>query len=259
MGYRETYEAWLADARVDEASKAELKAAAADEKELEDRFYRELEFGTAGLRGVMAAGTARLNRYTVAQATQGLAQLIKKKRASARGVAIAYDSRNHSREYAEVAARVLAPVQPRKPQVPLLERFHRARQIDDARHLQMLRRARRGTHRRRRDPHAAILRKDHARHVSRTGRPQDRAEILRIFQKKAKMIPFDTVEYWTGFAPGGVCPFALKEGVDVYLDESLKKYDTVFPAAGSGSSAIEMTMDQLERLTGYREWVDVVR
>ncbi len=87
----------------------------------------------------------------------------------------------------------------------------------------------------------------------------DNKKFKKRFQKKAKMIPFDTVEYWTGFAPGGVCPFALKEGVDVYLDESLKKYDTVFPAAGSGSSAIEMTMDQLERLTGYREWVDVVR
>lgn len=87
----------------------------------------------------------------------------------------------------------------------------------------------------------------------------DNKKFKKRFQKKAKMIPFDTVEYWTGFAPGGVCPFALKEGVAVYLDESLKKYDTVFPAAGSGSSAIEMTMDQLERLTGYREWVDVVR
>ena len=87
----------------------------------------------------------------------------------------------------------------------------------------------------------------------------DNKKFKKRFRKKAKMIPFDTVEYWTGFAPGGVCPFALKEGVAVYLDESLKKYDTVFPAAGSGSSAIEMTMDQLERLTGYREWVDVVR
>ena len=87
----------------------------------------------------------------------------------------------------------------------------------------------------------------------------DNKKYKKHFQKKAKMIPFDSVEYWTGFAPGGVCPFALKEGVRVYLDESLKKYDTVFPAAGSGNSAIEMTMDQLERLTGYLEWVDVVR
>ena len=87
----------------------------------------------------------------------------------------------------------------------------------------------------------------------------DNKKFKKRFQKKAKMIPFDSVEYWTGFAPGGVCPFALREGVTVYLDESLKKYDTVFPAAGSGSSAIEMTIDQLERLTGYREWVDVVR
>ncbi len=87
----------------------------------------------------------------------------------------------------------------------------------------------------------------------------DNKKFKQYFHKKAKMIPFETVEAWTGFAPGGVCPFALKEGVRVYLDQSLKKYDTVFPAAGSGNSAIEMTMDQLERFSGYQEWVDVAK
>ena len=87
----------------------------------------------------------------------------------------------------------------------------------------------------------------------------DNKKFKQHFHKKAKMIPFETVEAWTGFAPGGVCPFALKEGARVYLDQSLKKYDTVFPAAGSGNSAIEMTMDQLERFSGYQEWVDVAK
>lgn len=77
------------------------------------------------------------------------------------------------------------------------------------------------------------------------------------FHKKAKMIPFDEVEEYIGHQPGGVCPFAYKEGVDVYLDISLKKHDTVFPAAGSSNSAVETTMDQLERFTGFKEWVDV--
>ena len=79
------------------------------------------------------------------------------------------------------------------------------------------------------------------------------------FGKKAKMIPFDEVETYIGHAPGGVCPFAVKEGVKVYLDQSLKKYDTVYPAAGSGNSAIEMTMAQLEKYTGYETWVDVCK
>lgn len=79
------------------------------------------------------------------------------------------------------------------------------------------------------------------------------------FGKKAKMIPFDEVEVYIGHAPGGVCPFAVKEGVKVYLDQSLKKYDTVYPAAGSGNSAIEMTMAQLEKYTGYETWVDVCK
>ena len=72
MDYRATYEQWCNDAYFDEATKAEMKAIASDEKEIEDRFYRTLEFGTAGLRGVIGAGTNRMNIYTVRQATQGL-------------------------------------------------------------------------------------------------------------------------------------------------------------------------------------------
>ncbi len=77
------------------------------------------------------------------------------------------------------------------------------------------------------------------------------------FQKKAKMIPFEEVEGYIGHAVGGVCPFAVNEGVEVYLDVSLKKYGTVFPAAGSGNSAIELTIPQLEKFSGFTSWVDV--
>ena len=73
------------------------------------------------------------------------------------------------------------------------------------------------------------------------------------------MIPFDEVEEYIGHAPGGVCPFAVNEGVEVYLDVSLKKHETVFPAAGSSNSAIEMTIPQMEQFTGSRGWVDVCR
>ena len=79
------------------------------------------------------------------------------------------------------------------------------------------------------------------------------------FHKKAKMIPFDEVEKYTGHPAGGVCPFAVKDGVDVYLDVSLRKYGTVFPAAGSLNSAVEVTIPQLERYSGYKEWVDVCK
>ena len=76
MDYKKEYEKWCTDAYFDDATKAELKAIAGDEKEIEDRFYRTLEFGTAGLRGVIGAGTNRMNIYTVRQATQGLANYI---------------------------------------------------------------------------------------------------------------------------------------------------------------------------------------
>ncbi|MDQ0062011.1 phospho-sugar mutase [Paenibacillus harenae] len=105
------YDAWLNDTLIDEATKAELRGIAGDEKEITDRFYRDLEFGTGGLRGVMGAGTNRLNAYTVGKATQGLANWLLAK-ASAEGgkpsVVIAHDSRNLSPEFALDSALVLA-------------------------------------------------------------------------------------------------------------------------------------------------------
>ena len=85
-------------------TKAELKAIEGNEKEIEDRFYMDLEFGTAGLRGVIGAGTNRMNVYTVRKATQGLANYINNVHAQEKGVAIAYDSRHMSPEFADVAA-----------------------------------------------------------------------------------------------------------------------------------------------------------
>ena len=87
----------------------------------------------------------------------------------------------------------------------------------------------------------------------------DNKKFKAQFHTKAKMIPFAAVEEYLGHPPGGVCPFALKEGVKVYLDVSLRAHETVFPAAGSENSAIETTIDQLERFTSYEEWVDVCR
>lgn len=104
MNYKEVYEEWMSNPYFDEQTRAELKAIAEDEKEIEDRFYRDLEFGTAGLRGVIGAGTNRMNLYTVRKATQGLANYIKKTGAQEKGVAIAYDSRRMSPEFADEAA-----------------------------------------------------------------------------------------------------------------------------------------------------------
>ena len=87
----------------------------------------------------------------------------------------------------------------------------------------------------------------------------DNKKFKAQFHTKAKMIPFAAVEEYLGHPPGGVCPFALKDGVKVYLDVSLRAHETVFPAAGSENSAIETTIDQLERFTSYEEWVDVCR
>lgn len=87
----------------------------------------------------------------------------------------------------------------------------------------------------------------------------DNKKFKAQFHTKAKMIPFAAVEEYLGHPPGGVCPFALKDGVKVYLDVSLRAHETVFPAAGSENSAIETTIDQLERFTSYKEWVDVCR
>ena len=104
MGYREIYEKWCTDDYFDEATKAELRVLEGDEKEIEDRFYRQLEFGTGGLRGVIGAGTNRMNIYTVRQATQGLANYIMEQQGQEKGVAIAYDSRRMSPEFAKEAA-----------------------------------------------------------------------------------------------------------------------------------------------------------
>ena len=79
------------------------------------------------------------------------------------------------------------------------------------------------------------------------------------FGTKATMIPFDDVESAIGHGVGGVCPFAINEGVSVYLDESLKRFQTVFPACGSANSAIELTLPELERFSGAKEWVDVCK
>ena len=108
MGYKEQYTHWLESDYMDEATKEELRQIAGDEKEIEERFYTELEFGTAGLRGIIGAGCNRMNEYTVRKATQGLANYILKVGGQDRGVAIAYDSRHMSPEFADVAALCLA-------------------------------------------------------------------------------------------------------------------------------------------------------
>ncbi len=87
----------------------------------------------------------------------------------------------------------------------------------------------------------------------------DNAKYRGTFGCKAKMIPFEEVESYIGHAPGGVCPFAVKENVKVYLDESLKRFQTVFPACGSSNSAIELTIPELEKYSNYIKWVDVCK
>ena len=87
----------------------------------------------------------------------------------------------------------------------------------------------------------------------------DNAKYKMQFGTKAKMLPFDEVEARIGHGVGGVCPFGINEGVTVYLDESLKRFETVFPACGSSNSAIELTIPELERYSGYVSWVDVCK
>ncbi len=106
--YRKAYEEWLTNPHFDEETKAELLSIADDENEIRERFYTELEFGTAGLRGIIGAGTNRMNRYVVQKATQGLANYILKAGGKEKGVAIAYDSRRMSPEFADFAAMTLA-------------------------------------------------------------------------------------------------------------------------------------------------------
>lgn len=105
---KKNYEYWCTSPIFDDATKSELKSLEGNEDEIFDRFYRELEFGTGGLRGVIGAGTNRMNFYTVGKATQGLANFINKQGAAAKGVAIAFDSRRMSPEFADTAACVLA-------------------------------------------------------------------------------------------------------------------------------------------------------
>lgn len=79
------------------------------------------------------------------------------------------------------------------------------------------------------------------------------------FHIKAKMIPFEEVEQWIGHAPGGVCPFGINDGVKVYLDESLRRFETVYPAAGDDHSAVKLTIPELEEVAGAVGWVDVCK
>lgn len=107
MDYKKEYQKWCESSEFDEETKKELLSIQGNEKEIEDRFYKELEFGTAGLRGVIGAGTNRMNRYTVGKATQGLANYIIEQRTQDKGVAISYDSRKMSKEFSLQTALIL--------------------------------------------------------------------------------------------------------------------------------------------------------
>ena len=105
--YLKEYQRWCESDEFDFETKEELKKIEGDEKEIEDRFYKGLEFGTAGLRGIIGAGTNRMNKYTVGKATQGLANYIIEKNVQDKGVAISYDSRKMSKEFSEQTALIL--------------------------------------------------------------------------------------------------------------------------------------------------------
>ncbi len=87
----------------------------------------------------------------------------------------------------------------------------------------------------------------------------DNKKFKEEFHTKAKMIPYDDVEEIIGHSPGGVCPFAIKDNVKVYLDNSLKKHEYVYPACGSGNSAIKLGIKELEKYSNYLEWIDVCK
>lgn len=87
----------------------------------------------------------------------------------------------------------------------------------------------------------------------------DNKKYKDFFHQKAKMIPFDEVEKYVGHAPGGVCPFVIPEGVKVYLDVSLKRFEIVYPAAGTGNSAVELSVDELAKYSKMLEWIDVCK
>jgi prolyl-tRNA editing enzyme YbaK/EbsC (Cys-tRNA(Pro) deacylase) len=87
----------------------------------------------------------------------------------------------------------------------------------------------------------------------------DNKKYKGAFEKKAKMIPWDLVEECIGHAPGGVCPFEINSGIDVYLDISLKRFDYVYPAAGSGNSAVKLNLQELEKYSKSKGWLDVCK
>ena len=95
--------------------------------------------------------------------------------------------------------------------------------------------------------------------VTAGDRKIDNKKYREQFGCKAKMLKFEEVEHLVGHAVGGVCPFAVREGVEVYLDESLKRFETVFPAAGSSNSMIELSIEELERYSHSLQWVDVCK
>ena len=87
----------------------------------------------------------------------------------------------------------------------------------------------------------------------------DNRKYKDTFHMKAKMIPFDEVEHRIGHAPGGVCPFGINDGVNVYLDESLRQFDIVYPAAGDDHSAVKLSIEELEQISGAERWIDVCK
>ena len=87
----------------------------------------------------------------------------------------------------------------------------------------------------------------------------DNSKYKAEFHKKAKMIPFSDVESLIGHNVGGVCPFGIKEGVTVYLDDSLKRFDTIYPACGSSNSAVKLTIEELEQTSKFEKWTDVCK
>ena len=87
----------------------------------------------------------------------------------------------------------------------------------------------------------------------------DNSKFKTEFKTKAKMIPIDNVEEMIGHAVGGVCPFGVNKNVDVYLDDSLKRFEIIYPACGSSNSAVKLTLDELEKTSNYRKWIDVCK
>ncbi len=87
----------------------------------------------------------------------------------------------------------------------------------------------------------------------------DNAKYKAFFGKKATMLSFEEVEQKIGHGVGGVCPFGINEGVEVYLDESMKRFERIYPACGSSNSAVELTVPELEACSGYKEWIDVCK